>query len=387
MKNLLIVNNIPTPYRAFMYNILYKVGKYYNINTYVIFQSRREKHRYWNPDEIIINFPHHFSKIPFSNNYYDCFSRFTFNCDVLSAILNSKYDYIMFAPSMSITNWIGSLLPSANVTKILYSEANIISLKKNILPVRLFRSLIYSRFDISVCPGIRAFELVRYIAPLMINRPEITLPNIVNDDLFFNVGRKLRNRKDDLRKELGLQNENIIIISIGILPCKGTSIMLDAISEISGNYQVIYLGDGFNRKELISKSARLGILNRVLFLGQKSENDIVRYLAAADWFLHPALYDASPLACVEALCVGLPMAVSQQTGNSPEVVINGTNGYIFDSYNPIEILNTLKKLVNLDEKKRSAMSAKSIELSDKYFNPTNVANNFFMKLIECEKIK
>lgn len=377
---LLIINNIPTPYRIFMFNLLWEVGKEYDFNVDFFFQSRREKHRPWKPEDFLIRFPYTYSCKPFTHNPYEIFTRRTLNLDIIQKIIFGNYDFVMFAPSMSITNWIAAILPTVKANKLLYTESNLIALKNDNIFTRVIRRFIYSRFTATVCPGERAFGLVNYIAPVMEKRPNIFLPNIVDNEIFIEDGRKLRLRGEELRKELGLPVDKLIIISVGIAPCKGVSLALRTIALTPGNYLVLYLGDGPNREDLKSEAESKGISERVQFLGLQSEQNLLKYLAVADWFLHPAIYDASPLSCVEALSIGLPLAVSRQTGNSPEIIDNGKNGIIFDSDDPDDFVCALSRIVNSDETTRSKMGARSRELADERFNPTNVAHGFFKTL-------
>ena len=49
MQRLLTVNNVPTPYRTFMFNLMHAKGLERDIEFSVAFRGRREAHRSWKP--------------------------------------------------------------------------------------------------------------------------------------------------------------------------------------------------------------------------------------------------------------------------------------------------------------------------------------------------
>jgi glycosyltransferase involved in cell wall biosynthesis len=387
MKKLLIVNNIPTPYRTFMYNTLYNKGKEYDVDVHVAFQARREARRPWKPEDFNMRFPHFISNGVFKkrSKAKEFFNRSTLNLDILSQIKSGEYDYILMPPSMSVNNWIASVLPAGKSLKLLYSEANRTSLNLDYLPVRIFRRLLYSQFDASICPGHRAFELIGYIAPSMKAKPVIWLPNIIDSSLFITDARTLRNNKEKIRTQLNLPNNQLIIIGVGTVKSKGSHLVLNAAASIPGNYKILFLGDSPQTTELEKQIKNLKLEEKISLTGQKPEDEVVKYLAAADWFIHPALHDPSPLACIEAVSAGLPMAVSKQTGNAPETVEENINGFTFDPTNPQEMKDCLRRILDAPVEECKKMESASRELADKRFDPNKVSSAFFEGILKIKK--
>jgi UDP-glucose:(heptosyl)LPS alpha-1,3-glucosyltransferase len=87
-------------------------------------------------------------------------------------------------------------------------------------------------------------------------------------------------------------------------------------------------------------AARLGVAERVLFLGTRS--DLPELFAASDMFVLPSAYEANALVLLEALAAGLPV-VATRVGYAPEIVLDGVNGYLVER-DPAEIGERLEEL-------------------------------------------
>ena len=383
MPRLLIINNIPTPYRTFMYNTLYDVGKHYDFDVTVAFQARRETRRVWKPEDFQMHFPHRFSR-GVRGRPNEFFTRSTLNLDLLWTIRTHKYDYITIAPSMSVANWISAVLPTRKAKKLMWIEVNRLALKNDYWPVRMFRRALYRGFDGTVCPGKRAFECVCYIRPAMAKKPVVYLPNLADTGAFTQKVGVYRADREALRAELGVGKDMLMMLGIGIAPCKGWHLALPAIAEVPGDFRLFLLGDDPGRRDLEDIARKLKVEGRVRFLGNVSENGVLRHLAAADWFLHAATWDCSPLACVEAVCAGLPMAVSRQTGNAPEVLEEGLNGLTFDPCDHDEFVTAIREMIALPESQRESFGRESERIAGEKFDPVACARRFFVALSEIQ---
>ena len=111
-------------------------------------------------------------------------------------------------------------------------------------------------------------------------------------------------------------------------PQKGHKYFLEAISLLNGKYQnarFLIVGEGSLRTELEEQAQKLGISNRVEFLGYKK--DIVSVLEEIDLLVLPSLYEGLPLVALEAGAMGRPVVATNVDG-SPEVIINKETGLI-----------------------------------------------------------
>ncbi len=88
---------------------------------------------------------------------------------------------------------------------------------------------------------------------------------------------------------------------------------------------LVMIGDGPDRPEAEDEARRLGVENRVNFLG-KIDN-VAPLLASADLFLLPSTSESFGLSALEALASGVPV-IGTNAGGMPEVVRNGETGIL-----------------------------------------------------------
>lgn len=97
--------------------------------------------------------------------------------------------------------------------------------------------------------------------------------------------------------------DHFVFVAVGRLsPEKNQTMLLDAFAKVYVKHpeaELIIVGDGVSRDELESKAIALGIANVVFFTGQV--DNPADYVALADVFVHPSLYEGQPMVLLEAL--------------------------------------------------------------------------------------
>jgi glycosyltransferase involved in cell wall biosynthesis len=88
---------------------------------------------------------------------------------------------------------------------------------------------------------------------------------------------------------------------------------------------LLVVGDGELRQDLHDRAARLGLAERVHFLGAR--RDLGNILSAIDFFVMPSFWEGLPLSLVLAMGAGLPVIATRVAG-IPEVVANGVTGML-----------------------------------------------------------
>jgi glycosyltransferase involved in cell wall biosynthesis len=132
------------------------------------------------------------------------------------------------------------------------------------------------------------------------------------------------------RRKLGLPiGDALIIGGVGRLDAvKGFDVLLNAAASLAADYPNLFIalaGDGPLRQSLEQQTARLGIANRVHFLGFRQ--NITEVYEALDIFAMPSRCEALPYALLEAMTAELP-AVASNVGGVPEVVAPGETGFL-----------------------------------------------------------
>ena len=135
------------------------------------------------------------------------------------------------------------------------------------------------------------------------------------------------------RKELGLSEDDIIIVSVGELQKrKNHEPVIRAISQIQDS-RVKYLicGWGELKDYYENLTKELNMTRRFFMLGHRY--DIPEILKASDIFAHPSIREGLGIAAIEAMSAGLPLVTSNVQGIK-DYVKEGVTGYV---NNPLDI--------------------------------------------------
>lgn len=125
---------------------------------------------------------------------------------------------------------------------------------------------------------------------------------------------------DKVRGELNLKGKLVIGHVGNFTKPKNHSFLIDIfgeICEVEKNACLLLVGDGELRGKAENKAARMGLKDKVIFLGFRS--DIPRLLQAMDLFVFPSLYEGLPVALIEAQASGLPCIVSDRVTDEARV--------------------------------------------------------------------
>lgn len=125
--------------------------------------------------------------------------------------------------------------------------------------------------------------------------------------------------------------------------------------------KLVMVGDGPEKEGAEELCERLGIADRVIFLG--NSNEIDRILCFSDLFLLPSESESFGLAALEAMINEVPV-ISSNTGGIPEVNKQGVTGYLSDigdiddmAKNALKILSDEKTLrIFKDNAKKVALT-------------------------------
>lgn len=123
-----------------------------------------------------------------------------------------------------------------------------------------------------------------------------------------------------LRGSLGFAASVPLIVAVGrLVPVKGLEFLIRAFARIAPQHpeaRVCLIGDGPLRKSLGWLATRLGVVDRVHFLGEREEP--MALLPAFDILVLPSLSEGLPNALLEGMSAGLA-CVASRVGGIPEI--------------------------------------------------------------------
>lgn len=93
-----------------------------------------------------------------------------------------------------------------------------------------------------------------------------------------------------------------------LLAWKGGRIVIDAFADPRlGGWRLEIFGNGYERKRLERRTARLGIADRVVFHGHRPRAEVLSAYGRARVLVFPSLHDQAGWAAAEASTIGLPV--------------------------------------------------------------------------------
>ncbi|EGA90826.1 capsular polysaccharide biosynthesis protein [Planococcus donghaensis MPA1U2] len=170
--------------------------------------------------------------------------------------------------------------------------------------------------------------------------------------------------KDKLRKSLGLEKDNVILISMGdLIKRKNYTLSIEALA-MTKNSNVYYLicGQGPELENLKKLAKEKGVEQQVRFLGHRS--DIKELLTISDIFLFTTLQEGLPRSMMEAMASGLPCIASKIRGNT-DLIESGNGGFLVNLNDTHGFTNAIEVL-SKDRLKREIMGKKNLEKIREY---------------------
>ena len=181
---------------------------------------------------------------------------------------------------------------------------------------------------------------------------------------------------NDFKRKLGIGEDEKVVITVSRLVKKnGVEDLIEAISQLSPprrdpvhykynkvagqitNYKLpvklLICGDGEERQKLEVRSKKLGIENKVKFMGFIAPAELPKYYAIADVFCRPSLSEGLGNVFLEAMAAGVPV-IATPVGGIPDFLKNGETGLFCHVRNPESIAEKIKWI--LDEKNKEEVA-------------------------------
>ena len=145
-----------------------------------------------------------------------------------------------------------------------------------------------------------------------------------------------------LRRKLGISEGDLVVGTTGRLTSvKGHRYLIEAAGNIVNarpNTTFVFLGDGELSDELKNMASKLGIKEKVKFLGWRP--DVAEVMSAFDLFVLPSLNEGMGRVLVEAMALGKPI-VASDVGGVPDLVVHGENGYLVPPGDVEKLVNSI----------------------------------------------
>ncbi len=259
---------------------------------------------------------------------------FKINPAIAGEIFKNNYDAILIFGYAELMNWLAFTLSGLKQLPImLVAESNFlyrVSLWKAAIR-RMVLPFIFRRISAFLQIGSQNGQFYRYYG--VPARKLFLVPYSVDNDYFSQKYASLSNKRAELKNSLGIPANAVVLLYAGrIISYKRPLDLLLAFEKANplASLALIYVGDGKLRGYLESYVKEKNVKN-VFYAGFKNQGEIVNYYALADIFILPASAENWGLVINEAMNFALPIIASNRVGACSDLVIDGENGFLYNS--------------------------------------------------------
>lgn len=377
-RTLLVLTNIPTPYRTNFFNALAGHMRAQGDRLFVAYCARSEWHRQW-------------EFVPGENRYDYVFlpgwSRrvgmltFHFNPAVLKLLRSVRPDWVLAAGSWNMPTGMLALMHSRIVKRpiIFWTEGHEGGVRHHGGVIPYIRRFVVRRYTGYAVPNSRSQRFVAGMARK--SAAFLPLPNTVNDAFFTPRSDEARARA---RTVNNIRPEDCLVAQVSHLEHhKGVPELCDAFGTVAArnpNLRLALIGSGNLTEALKQRHAAWMRSGSLIITGPLPAEAVRSWLYAADCFVLASRRDNNPLSAIEAALCGVPLILSRFVGNIAELL--GTNEGDW-TIREITAEGIAKPLVHLATRSREEIQlhgAAGCERARAIFRTPLVASNFYAAL-------
>jgi L-malate glycosyltransferase len=217
------------------------------------------------------------------------------------------------------------------------------------LPTRLLNGATYGLDDarFAVSDPVRSSVSSRYR-----DRVEVAVHGVRVDEV-----RAIRTERAAVRNELGIAADDIVVGTVANYLAQKAYPNLFAAAKLAldadPRLTFVAVGQGQLKDEIEAEHANYGFGDRFRLLGYRA--DAVRVLAGCDIFTLASHFEGLPVALMEALALGLPVAVTA-VGGIPDTISDGTEGLLVPPGQPDRLAAAVLAVAG-DQHSREKMAA------------------------------
>lgn len=194
-------------------------------------------------------------------------------------------------------------------------------------------------------------------------------------------------KKNIIRERWGLtEKDKVIGIVSKLWDGKGHEILIRTLKRLKverENIKLVIVGEGYLRERLERLIKSLDLEGSVVFTGFQS--DVSDIITTFDVAVLPSFFEGMGRVLLEAMAMGKPV-VASNVGGIPDLVDNGTNGFLTRAGDVNELFNALTEL--LDNKELAiTMGEKGREKVSDQFSSKAMVESIRSLYIECLREK
>jgi glycosyltransferase involved in cell wall biosynthesis len=159
-----------------------------------------------------------------------------------------------------------------------------------------------------------------------------------------------------------LPNTTVCAINFNLAYWKGIDLLIRVVKELP-NIRLILIGEGDQRRLMMSFTEKLNVSDRVTFTGYIPRKELLVHLLRASLFAlptRPSFHEGTNRAVLEAMSCGLPIVVTR-SGGLPELIVDGINGFVVEPENVEDLARAISTLLNNPELRKKIGEANKLK--------------------------
>lgn len=344
MKKVVLITNIPNPYRVPLFNELSKQLKNDNLHLKIIFASKTYKRRLFQLNESDFQFDYSYldnEAITVGNNSEN--SYFTYK-GLSKELKKEKPDVIIVSGFSSATVKV-FLYSIINRTPYIIWNGSIAKKGRKDSFIRKLQRSFLTRFASAfIAYGTKAKS---YLISIGASEEKVFIATNTVDTSFFESETE-KHRRTQVND--GIHH----FVYLGYLvPRKNVGQLIEIAKMLKAqrvDFCIDIIGDGESKNSLESMVKEYQLTDQVKFHGFKQKDELPPYFAKTKALLFQTDFDIWGLVLNEAMAAGVPCLSSVNAGASEDLIVNGENGYIVDYQNKAEIVEKINFIIENPEK-------------------------------------
>ncbi len=183
----------------------------------------------------------------------------------------------------------------------------------------------------------------------------------------------------DARAGFGIATDAFVIGYVGRMsPEKRPLAVLNVAAPLLVTHptaRLLVVGDGPLAESFVAEARAEGIASQLHYFSYREHRSMPRFYAACDIIVLTSEIEGMPLAVLEALAMGCPVAVTD-TGDLQRIVTDGVNGFIANVRSPADLTPRIAKLVLDREKLANMRAAARQSILEKNFSSDRMLNAY-----------
>ncbi|HSW89233.1 MAG TPA: glycosyltransferase [Candidatus Saccharimonadales bacterium] len=224
----------------------------------------------------------------------------------------------------------------------------------------------YQRLDLLTVPSPAAGKLYKKYG--------LKIPiHVISNGLYLqDFGKVTEKDREKMMKKYNLSDKPIVIYVGRLDKEKRVDVLVKAVGLLKDeDFQLIIAGKGAEKEKIHRLVKKLGIKDKVVFLGYLPDGELPILYSLATAYVMPSDAELQSISTMEAMASGLPV-IGANAIALPNLIKNGVNGFLFKPRNSEDLSKKLRTVLN-DKDMRKRMAKESLQLIKEHDMPNVIA--------------